>query len=138
MSTVNVANYTCFKLKPSQYRQVFQFFCGLIITILLYQALSLWLWLLCLITLGCSLFVFNRRPCVEQFEQLDKQIWSIKFYKNQDIEQVEIIKMVDHIFYIVVYYKTTLKQNKPKNLVLWQDQMSVKSWKMLKTRAKLG
>ncbi|RFC84249.1 hypothetical protein C9E89_007335 [Acinetobacter sichuanensis] len=93
---------------------------------------------MCLIALGFSLFVFNQRPYVEQFEQLDKQIWSIKFYKNQDIEQFEIIKMVDHIFYIVVYYKTTLKQNKPKNLVLWQDQMSVKSWKMLKTRAKLG
>lgn len=138
MSTVNLNTYTSFKLKPSRYRKVFQFFCGLSIAVLLYYTVVVWIGLLCLIILGFSLFFFNQRPDIEQFEQLDEQIWSIKYFQNQLIQQVKIIKMVDHMMYVVIYCEDVLTQNKQENVVVWQDQLSPQSWKILKTQARLG
>lgn len=138
MFTANLEPYRCFKLKPSQYWRWFQLFLGVVITILLYPVLTLWIWLLCVLFLIVSGYMFSLKPKVVQFEQLDGQIWSLKFVQNQQIQQVKIKQIVDHIFYIVIYFEDVSGSNKASNFIVWQDQLAQKSWKMLKIQAKLS
>ncbi|WP_171530630.1 hypothetical protein [Acinetobacter defluvii] len=138
MSMVNLEPYRCFKLKPSRYWRWFQLFLGVAIIILLYPILTLWLWLLCVLLLTVSGYMFSLKPQVAQFEQLDGQIWSLKFVQNQKIQHVKIKQMIDHIFYIVIYVEDVSNSNKLSSFIVWQDQLAQKSWKMLKTQAKLA
>lgn len=138
MSTVNSNFYLCFQLKPSRSKYGFQFFFGLVISIILFQILSLGIWLVAVFLLLISAYFWHRQARIEQFEQLDVDLWSVKMTQDTVIQQVKIKKMVDHLFYIVIYFEDINALNKSSNIIIWHDQCDLKSWKMLKAHANLG
>ena len=130
--------YRCFKLKPSRLRYGFQLFFGLGIAILLFKLLSLSMWIIAVLLLLISAYLLHRQASIEQLEQLDADLWSVKISQNAQIQNVRIEQIVDHLFYIVIYFEDIKHLNKRSNFIIWQDQCDSKSWKMLKIQAKLA
>jgi len=82
---------------------------------------------------------FRQSSSIYKLEQLDYEQWSVQYLqKNMSpkstIQQVKIEKLIDHIFYISIYFQ----DKKIKPLIIWQDQLPKDQWKSLKVRAKLG
>ncbi|WP_143222553.1 hypothetical protein [Acinetobacter sp. ANC 4648] len=79
-------------------------------------------------------FIFMQQDQIEQLEQLDHSEWTLRFKKSQELQRVKMDKMIDHHFYIVVYFQS--KTLKP--MIIWKDQLSQLSWKSLKMQVKLN
>lgn len=138
MFMVNTKPYVCFKLKPSRFQRGFQLFFALVISILLLNLLSLLMSVFAVVLLCVSAYFMHKQAKIEQLEQLDVDIWSVKMTRNTHIQQVKIKQIIDHLFYIVIYVEDTQNLNHRLNLIIWHDQCDLKHWKMLKTQAKLG
>lgn len=126
--------HSCFKLKPSRLSVMFQFLLFIGIFICLYQAVT-GLVLTCgLLMTVVAYFIFMQQDQIEQLEQLDHSEWTLRFKKSQELQRVKMDKMIDHHFYIVVYFQS--KTLKP--MIIWKDQLSQLSWKSLKMQVKLN
>lgn len=123
-----------FQLKPSRIARGFQLLSGLIILICLFQVLNIGLWIMSLIFLCIAYFLFLKQAQIQQVEQLDGLDWSIQCVNSTDIIRSQIVKIIDHRIYIVIY----LADKKLKPVVIWQDQLALNHWKILKTTVKLA
>ena len=128
-----VASHHAFHLKRSRIVIVFQ---SVFFALMMFGLFQLLHPILCIVVLlvGCVVWgIHFRQPYVEHLEQLDHAEWSLKMSISTQIQRRQIVKMLDHHFYIIVYFS----DSKLKPLVIWQDQMPLNSWKMLKTRVNL-
>lgn len=124
-----------FELQSSRFSLVLQLFCFLGINILLYQLLSAFLWLVCLLIMGWAGWSALNKPKINQIEYLCDDDWSIRFDGVEpNIEQGKLLKIVDHHLYIVLYFSNI----ESKTCVIWWDQLSLNQWKMLKLLSKLA
>lgn len=125
--------HRCFKLKPSRLSVMFQCLLLLFIAMSLYQVLSIAVFILSIGLVNLSYFIFIRQAQIEQLEQLDASDWTLCYRQSGKMQHAQIIKMIDHHLYIVIYFQST----KLQPLIIWRDQLSEISWKSLKTRVKL-
>ena len=123
-----------FELQSSRFMIVLQLLIFIFLSILLYQLLPLWIWLLCLGIMAIVWFRFLQQPQVRRFEHLHGQDWSFEF-ANSDlpVQRWQIVKMIDHHCYIVLYFSSS--QN--KKCIIWWDQLPVTQWKNLKLLIKM-
>ena len=113
-----------FHFLNSRYSLVFQLSFEAIILFFAFNIMSLIYVILIAILLNLSLFYFRKSQLkLELLIQLDKKDWTLK-YKNQESELVEIKRIINHYFYIIVY-------TEKNNLVIWRDQVNIKQWKQL-------
>ena len=133
MANAPALSYNAFHLKRSRMMIVFQAVFFVLMMLGLFQVLHPILGII-LLLVGCLLWWMHfRQPYVEHLEQLDHAEWSFKMSNSTQIQCGQIAKMLDHHFYIIVYFS----DQKLKPLVIWQDQMPLNVWKMLKTRVNL-
>ena len=131
---VNPQIHQCYLLKPSRFALGFQILCLIIILLFTYLSLSIWMWMVCIVAALISLKLFNMQSKADQIEQLEYDIWSIRYSSSHEIQQVKIIQFIGHHFYIAVHFEN----KKIKPLIIWQDQVSKNQWKSLKNRCKFG
>lgn len=129
-----IDTHRCFKLKPSRLSVMFQCALLLFIAMSLYQVLNIAVFILSVVLISLTYFIFVRQAQIEQLEQLDASDWTLCYRQSGKMQRVQIIKMIDHQVYVVLYFHS--KQLRP--LIIWQDQLSEISWKSLKTRFKLS
>ena len=130
MSTAN----RVFELQSSRFMIVLQLLIFIFLAVLLYHVLPLGIWLLCLAIMVIVWFRFLQQPQVRRFEHLHGQDWSFEFVNSDlPIQRWQIVKMIDHHCYIVLYFSSS--QN--KNCIIWWDLLPVAQWTNLKTLVKL-
>lgn len=123
----------CFKLKRSKCALVFQLFIFAVLMFLLYQLLSVTIWLVCgVIGLVIYQLFYRKTPHIEQFQYLDGREWSLTA-AAQGTRRVLISHVIDHQAYIVVYFQHA----KARPLLIWCDQLPFKQWKSLKVLTKI-
>ena len=126
--------FTRFTLKRSKISIAFQLFIFACIMLLLYLQLNLWLWLISmLVTAGVGLW-FIYQPQVTRFEHLELDQWSLRFSDSAQIHRYQLLKMIDHSLYVVLYFQ----DKKARPVVILCDQMPRQQWKMLKGRVRLS
>lgn len=134
MSTDELKTHQRYQFKPSRIALGFQLLCLTVIFIVLYSIITVWISVLLLLLACFSLKIFRMRPQVRSLEHFDLEHWSLQYEDSNHIHHVQIQQMVDHRFYIAVYFCE--KNN--KSLIIWQDQLSTIEWKSLKSRVKLS
>ncbi|WP_151804188.1 hypothetical protein [Acinetobacter bereziniae] len=122
-----------YELRPSRIALGFQLLCLAFMFILWLKILNIWLCLLLLLLGLLSLKWLRKHRQVKSLAQLDLAEWVIQYTDLQQAQHVQIKHMIDHSFYVVVYFN----EKKHANLIIWQDQMSILAWKSLKSRVKL-
>lgn len=95
--------------------------------------------LLCSILLCLALiirFLFTAHP-IYIFEYLTDNDWSVQISTKNNhpaqIQRVQILKMVDHYFYMVIY----VQSKHIKSFIIWKDQLPTQHWKRLRMRGEL-
>ena len=129
-----VASHHAFHLKRSRIVIVFQ---SVFFALMMFGLFQLLHPILCIVVLlvGCVVWgIHFRQPYVEHLEQLDHAEWSFKISSSTQIQRSQVTGMFDHQFYVILYFSN----QKLKPLVIWQDQLPLISWKMLKTRVNLS
>lgn len=122
-----------YELKPSRIALGFQLFCLAVILIVLFSQLNIWLCMVLAVVALFALNVFKSQKQVQYLQYLDQGHWSLQYLNNGLIERVSIKQMFDHSFYVVIHFD----QKNVRNLIIWQDQLSEKQWKSIKSRVKL-
>lgn len=124
-----------FKLQPSRLKYIIHSIAWLSFNAMLYALLPLHIWIFfILISLVLSLHFFWKEPKILYLGYLAEHEWTlIEQQKQKSITQhYQIINMIDHILYIVVYFHP---QHQRPPIIIWQDQVNELTWKGLKTRA---
>jgi len=134
MSTDEVKTHQRYQFKPSRIALGFQLLCLTVIFIVLYSIITVWTSVLLLLLACFSLKIFRMRPQVRSLEHFDLEHWSLQYEDSNQIHHIQIQKMIDHRFYIAVYFC----QESNKSLIIWQDQLSTIQWKSLKSRVTLS
>jgi len=134
MSTDELKTHQRYQFKPSRIALGFQLLFLTVMFIVLYSIITVWISVLLLLLACFSLKIFRMRPQVRSLEYFDLDHWTLEYENSNQIHHVQIQQMIDHRFYIAVYFAE--KNN--KNLIIWQDQLSKIQWKSLKSRVKLS
>lgn len=134
MSTDELKTHQRYQFKPSRIALGFQLLFLTVMFIVLYSIITVWISVLLLLLACFSLKIFRMRPQVRSLEYFDLDQWTLEYENSNQIHHVQIQQMIDHRFYIAVYFAE--KNN--KNLIIWQDQLSKIQWKSLKSRVKLS
>lgn len=134
MSTDELKTHQRYQFKPSRIALGFQLLCLTIIFIVLNSIITVWISVLLLLLAYFSLKRFRMRPQVRSLEHFDLDQWTLQYEDSNQIHHVQIQQMIDHRFYIAVYF---CEENN-KSLIIWQDQVSKIQWKSLKSRVKLS
>lgn len=135
MASSNLVDiHRCFKLKPSRLSVVFQCLVLGLIMLTLYQTLTMLGLVLSMLLLSLTYVFFLRQDQIQQLEQLNATEWTLCFKQSGQIQRITIDHMLDHHFYVVVYFQS--KQLRP--LIVWRDQLTEVSWKSLKTQVKFA
>ena len=135
MASSNLVDiHRCFKLKPSRLSVVFQCLVLGLIMLTLYQTLTMLGLVLSMLLLSLTYVFFLRQDQIQQLEQLNATEWTLCFKQSGQIRRITIDHMLDHHFYVVVYFES--KQLRP--LIVWRDQLTEVSWKSLKTQVKFA
>jgi len=121
-------------LKPSRLALVFQGSSILIIFVVLYQFLNLIALCILLLLALASFFFFQQQDRIAVLVQLDEQDWVVQYRRSKRKRRVQFKKIIDHHFYIAIYFQQ--QSNQP--MLVWRDELPIKSWKSLKSRAKLN
>ena len=100
----------------------------------LYQTLTMLGLVLSMLLLSLTYVFFLRQDQIQQLEQLNATEWTLCFKQSGQIRRITIDRMLDHHFYVVVYFQS--KQLRP--LIVWRDQLTEVSWKSLKTQVKFA
>ena len=123
-----------YSLKHSRLSIVFQLFILILISIVLFSILNLVVAILCLLGLFIVLIWFRQAEKLQYLQHLDQSEWSLKFQNKSKIQRVHLEKMIQHHFYVVIYFQN--KKHKP--VLIWRDQLDLISWKKLLTRCHLN
>lgn len=123
-----------YALKHSRIATVFQLICFLIMNSLLFVLISFWLWLISFLLMGLVWSIYRNKVNVQKIEQLEYDEWSIQYRNQSKIQRAILTNTIDHYFYVVLYFE----RDKPKNIVIWKDQLDKKAWKKLLIRVNLS
>lgn len=123
-----------YALKHSRIATVFQLICFLIMNSLLFVLISFWLWLISFLLMCLVWSIYRNKINVQKIEQLEYDEWSIQYRNQSKIQRAILTNTIDHYFYVVLYFE----RDKPKNIVIWKDQLDKKSWKKLLIRVNLS
>lgn len=123
-----------YALKHSRIATVFQLICFLIMNSLLFVLISFWLWLISFLSLCFVWSIYRNKVHVQKIEQLEYDEWSIQYRNQSKIQRAILTNTIDHYFYVVLYFE----RDKPKNIVIWKDQLDKKAWKKLLIRVSLN
>ena len=126
--------HQCYVLKPSRIALGFQLLSLIASAIVLTMILNIWLCLFLLCTALLSLGIFRKQPKVRCLEQLDQDLWSLKYENSKMIQHLHVKKILSHSLYSVIDFQEV----KAKNLIIWCDQLSKEQWKSIQTRARLN
>lgn len=121
-------------LKHSRVSIVFQLLMWTLIAIVLFSTINLVAATLCVLGMLIAWIWFGRAPKLHYLQHLDQSEWSLKFQNNDSIQRVSLDKLIQHHFYIVIYFQN--KKHKP--VLIWKDQLDLTSWKKLLTRCGLN
>lgn len=123
-----------FKLKRSQISIAFQCCLLIIILIVLFNILPSILWVLSLIFLLVSAYLHHSaREKIIALEKLDEHEWSVQLEEQNQIYNVKITHFIDHYFYVSL----STDHKKLNSIIIWKDQLDLKSWKRLLVHAKM-
>ena len=123
-----------YALKHSRIATVFQLICFLIMNSLLFVLISFWLWLISFLLMCLVWSIYRNKINVQKIEQLEYDEWSIQYRNQSKIQRAILTNTIDHYFYVVLYFE----RDKPKNIVIWKDQLDKKAWKKLLIRVNLN
>lgn len=123
-----------YALKHSRIATVFQLICFLIMNSLLFVLISFWLWLISFLLMCLVWSIYRNKINVQKIEQLEYDEWSIQYRNQSKIQRAILTNTIDHYFYVVLYFE----RDKPKNIVIWKDQLDKKAWKKLLIRINLN
>lgn len=123
-----------YELKHSRMANVFQLFCFLIISSLLFVFIGFWWWLVSFLLMCLVWSIYRNKVNVQKIEQLEYDEWSIQYRHQSKIERAILTNTIDHYFYVVLYFE----RDKPNNIVIWKDQLDKKTWKRLLVRVNLN
>lgn len=108
----------------------------LIMGMVIFQLLPLILFFVVMCLAFILLFFFQPKS-IQIFEHLEENSWSIKFQpkidQNSVVQRVELLKMLDHYFYMVIYVQGKTQHS----FIIWKDQMNDLQWKRLRMRCNL-
>ncbi|MEB3753006.1 hypothetical protein [Acinetobacter sp. MD2(2019)] len=124
-----------FKLKPSKIAWFFQlsFASGLIYAV--FQTLNMCAGFIFAALLIFSLWLsFYLYPKYTYFCYLGDQVWTLKLHNKQKLHQAQLLQVIGHRLYIVLYWDKT---SGLKPCVIWFDQLPTADWKRLKVLAQL-
>lgn len=129
------ANQRVFELQYSRFSIVLQLLIFLGINFLSYLLLKPLFFFISFLFMCGAWALFFKQSQIKKIENLEKNLWSVEFSdQNLDIQQREILKIIDHHCYIMIYFSDP----QHKNLIIWWDQLSYFHWKNLKTLVKLA
>lgn len=114
-------------LKYSRLATVFQLVFIVIIGCSLWMILRPLWWGISLSALLLIWYLFRQQRALQQLARLDQDQWSLQWQGKSQIQRVTLTKMVQHHFYIVLYFAE--KSQKP--IVIWRDQFAITTWKRL-------
>lgn len=123
-----------YELKRSRLSIVFQLLLLLIISLVIFLTIDFTISIMSLFGMLLGFAWFLARPQLNNLAHLDHNEWSLKFTTDEKIHRVTFIKMINHHFYVVIYFN----HNKQKSVVIWKDQLDVQSWKRLIMRSHLS
>ena len=123
-----------YALKHSRIATVFQLICFLVMNSLLFVLISFWLWLISFLLMSLVWSIYRNKVNVQKIEQLEYDEWSIQYRNQSKIQRAILTNTIDHYFYVVLYFE----RDKPKNIVIWKDQLDKKAWKKLLIRVSLN
>lgn len=139
--------YHTFSFKPSKLAYFIHFIAMLILQWILYATVDIQLWtVLFSLQILCSTYFIIQQQHYISLSYLDKNYWILservlspikhtkKLQYKIEKHHIQILNMIDHSLYIVIYYQ---KQNKQHSIIIWQDQLEAIHWKALKTQALL-
>ncbi|MBU3847753.1 MAG: hypothetical protein H9855_12430 [Candidatus Acinetobacter avistercoris] len=101
---------------------------------LLFVLISFWLWLISFLLMCLVWSIYRNKINVQKIEQLEYDEWSIQYRNQSKIQRAILTNTIDHYFYVVLYFE----RDKPKNIVIWKDQLDKKAWKKLLIRINLN
>lgn len=127
------AIHLVYTLKPSRSILVFQLCSLFILLMTFYQILSFAELLLLLLLALTSFFFFLKQDHIRTLAVLDAQDWTIQYAHSKTKHRVQIKKIIDQYFYVVVYFES--RSIKP--LLIWGDQLPKSAWKSIRIRSKL-
>ena len=123
---------TAFYLRRSRVAIVFQICILILILSIVFNLLPLWLFCLTFLVVLFSFWLQLQRASLSYFEAFSLQEWSVAL-SDQQVERMQLLRVVDHHWYIVLYFQQQHRQN----YVIWYDQLSSNDWKKLKLLAKM-
>ncbi len=121
-------------LKHSRLSIVFQLLLLILIAIVLFCAINLMFAVLTVVGMFIGWIWFRRTAQLQYLQHLDQTEWSLKFQNQNAIQRVHLKKMIQHHFYVVIYFE----EKKHKSIIIWKDQLELSSWKTLLTRCYLN
>ena len=123
-----------YSLKHSRLSIVFQLLLLMLIAVMMFLTFTMGIALICVLAMFATWRWFNRAEKLHYLQQLDQSEWSLKFENQSTTYRVRLEKMVQHHFYIVIYFQN--KKHKP--VIIWKDQLDRIAWKALLTRCHLN
>ncbi|WP_227612255.1 hypothetical protein [Acinetobacter sp. S40] len=121
-----------FQLKRSLLALLFQLGMLLLIGIIWFHLFPFYIFLIGTFLAIIAYTMYLKRPKMWALAYLDQHLWSIQWSNQEQIEQAQLYKVVDHHIYIVLHFY----QNN-NSYIIWRDQVSLNEWKQLKVMAKL-
>lgn len=116
-------------LDKSNYKIILHLIIFIMIVLFTFFSLNFFYWVfitfLLAISWKISSFSHLNSSKIKAVAYFDEKIWTIKFI-DDSIKRYEYEKIVNHRVYIIIFFK---KPYKP--ILIWQDQVSKKSWKKL-------
>jgi hypothetical protein len=105
-----------------------------LMTIFLTHLLDFYLTLILILLAVLSIYYFNKSSNLERLEKLDQDQWSLKFESSNEIFTLKLTRVMSHRLYVVLFFE----DKKHPSLIVWCDQLALKQWKSLLSRANLG
>ena len=130
MSTI----HDFYQLRRSRIRVMSQIFILSLMTIFLTHLLDFYLTLILILLAVLSIYYFNKSSNLERLEKLDQDQWSLKFESSNEIFTLKLTRVMSHRLYVVLFFE----DKKHPSLIVWCDQLALKQWKSLLSRANLG
>lgn len=126
-------SHDVFTLKPSRYAWFFQLGMAFIFLCCSFQVLSWWGWgIIAFLLIMSGWFYHKVYPRLYHFAYLGEMEWTFSFVGHAKIHHCKLKQIIDHQFYIVLYWDSTYKPT-----VIWRDQLDLNAWKRLKVLALL-
>lgn len=123
-----------YPLQPSRLVKWVQWGCLFVILVLMYHIQSFIIFLFFILLGGSCLYLqlqhTKQLTCLMYLEQ---KLWSVTYAGTSDIKTIQIEKIIDYQLYFII---STVGKSE-KNLLIWTDQLSKRSLKSMKIRAKL-